>query len=125
MRAVILPFKLSSLLQRVILLFFSTSIILTANVGTYTSLIPVSSIGHVQHGIHNISEIIAPELLAKHFDVKNDLLKIDKFVSELSSEKENKKMGNEERLGVSIAVAKAGTDGLVRLFSSTLTLFYL
>jgi len=89
----------------------------TSTGGTYTSLVPLASPEHVHHGIYNTSDIIAPRLLGTRFDVRTDQSKIDTFVAESSSEKKIVTLGKEERLAVSVAVARAGADGLVSVCS--------
>jgi len=75
-------------------------------------MVPVANASHVPQAIRNISQIIAPALPTQFFDVDSDLIKIDAYISELKGEK-GEGLRKEERLGVSIACARAGADGLV------------
>jgi enolase len=84
-----------------------------ARTGISTCLVPVANADHVSQAIRNISQIIAPALPTQFLDVKSDLRKIDSYVSDLKGE-EGEELCKEERLGVSIACARAGADGLVR-----------
>jgi enolase len=84
-----------------------------SRIGTSTSLVPVANADHVPQVIRNMSQIIAPALPNQFLDVKSDLMKIDSYVSELKGEK-GEALRKEERLGVSIACARAGADALVR-----------
>ncbi|KAF4634933.1 hypothetical protein G7Y89_g3164 [Cudoniella acicularis] len=103
-------------------------ITVTTSKGIYTSLTAVPSkknllseprdgFTHVQQAIHNIEHIIAPALIGKNFDLTKDLKKIDGFVTELAAtaaeggdSQAKTVLGKEERMGVSVACARAGAD---------------
>ena len=63
----------------------------------------------VLNAIHNVNEVIAPELVG--FDVTNQVA-IDKLMIELDGTKNKSKLGANAILGVSMAVAKAAADYL-------------
>lgn len=61
----------------------------------------------VGKAVNNVNELIAPALIAKGLNVK-DQDKIDEFMLELDGTKNKSKLGANAILGVSIAVCKAG-----------------
>lgn len=61
----------------------------------------------VSKAVENVNDIIAPALIAKNFNVK-DQSQIDNFMLELDGTKNKSKLGANAILGVSIAVCKAG-----------------
>lgn len=61
----------------------------------------------VSKAVNNVNELIAPALIAKGLNVK-DQDKIDEFMLELDGTKNKSKLGANAILGVSIAVCKAG-----------------
>ncbi len=58
--------------------------------------------------IKNVNTVIAPALIAKHFDVEKDQKKIDAFLCELDGTMGKKMLGANAILGVSVACARAG-----------------
>lgn len=61
----------------------------------------------VNNAVKNVNEVIAPELLKKNFNVKNQQ-EIDNFLLALDGTPNKSKLGANAILGVSIAVCKAG-----------------
>jgi len=61
----------------------------------------------VSQAVKNVNDVIAPALIAKGFNVKNQT-EIDNFMLELDGTKNKSKLGANAILGVSIAVCKAG-----------------
>lgn len=61
----------------------------------------------VSKAVENVNGVIAPALIAKNFNVK-DQSQIDNFMLELDGTKNKSKLGANAILGVSIAVCKAG-----------------
>jgi len=61
----------------------------------------------VSKAVNNVNEIIAPALIAKGLNVK-DQVQVDEFMLELDGTKNKSKLGANAILGVSIAVCKAG-----------------
>ncbi len=75
----------------------------------------------MKQAVHNVTSIIAPALIEKKFDVETQLKEIDTFMCELDGTKGKKKLGANAILGVSMACARAGAAGLVRLLYSSLS----
>jgi len=84
-----------------------------ASTGIYEALELRDKDGNVHHGkgvlkaVSNINDKIAPALIAKNFDV-TDQVGIDKFMIELDGTENKSNFGANAILGVSLAVAKAG-----------------
>jgi len=84
-----------------------------ASTGIYEALELRDKDANVHHGkgvlkaVSNINDRIAPALIAKNFDV-TDQVGIDKFMIELDGTENKSNLGANAILGVSLAVAKAG-----------------
>ncbi len=63
--------------------------------------------------MQNVLNIIAPELIAKKFNVEKDQKEIDKWMCELDGTKDKSRLGANAILGISMACARAGAAGLV------------
>lgn len=67
----------------------------------------------VLKAVHNVEQIIGPELIRQKFNV-SDLEKIDQFIIKLDGTKVKEKLGANAILGVSMACARAGAAAKVR-----------
>lgn len=67
----------------------------------------------MQTAVHNVTNIIAPALISRRFDVQKDQKKIDQFLCELDGTKGKSELGANAILGVSMAVARAGAAAAV------------
>jgi enolase len=72
----------------------------------------------VKQAVLNVTDTIAPALIARHFDVETQLKEIDAFMSHLDGTKGKKNLGANAILGVSMACARAGAASLVRSLPS-------
>lgn len=68
----------------------------------------------VEQAVLNVTNTIAPALIARHFDVETQLKEIDAFMCDLDGTKGKKKLGANAILSVSMACARAGAASLVR-----------
>lgn len=68
----------------------------------------------VTKAVANVNDIIAPDLLKQHFDVK-DQSKVDEYLKKLDGTPNKTKLGANAILGVSMAVAKAAAAEKVSL----------
>ncbi|PMD28015.1 enolase [Hyaloscypha hepaticicola] len=104
---------------------------LTTDKGTFTGLVPsgastgihealelrdTSSTAYggkgVKQAVLNVTNTIAPALIARYFDVETQLKEIDAFMCDLDGTKGKKKLGANAILGVSMACARAGAASL-------------
>lgn len=62
----------------------------------------------VLQAIKNVQDTLAPELIAKNFDVGTQQKEIDAFLCKLDGSKDKSRLGANAILGISMAVARAG-----------------